>query len=251
MKKMIDLDRMEKEYLKYSQNKRAQQAIADQMRHDQWFMGTHKIREKMIAKMEVKEKPEESREITVRIQAANKSGKNVYILKDCAVKYPGSEEYILKNINLDIHKGDKIGIFGANGQGKSTLINAVVGDEVAYTSWGKAGTEELRVYEHESLPFRLIDSMGFEASSKRQHKAVNAVKRWSRDCAKEGREDTQVNVIWFCVDGTAARLFEETISQLNEATSMWKSVPVIAVITKSYSDYEQEHNIRMVREAFV
>ena len=152
-------------------------------------------------------------------------------------------------LESDSPKGNVL-VIGGSGVGKSTLINAVVGDEVAYTSWGKAGTEELRVYEHESLPFRLIDSMGFEASSKRQHKAVNAVKRWSRDCAKEGREDTQVNVIWFCVDGTAARLFEETISQLNEATSMWKSVPVIAVITKSYSDYEQEHNIRMVREAF-
>ena len=141
-------------------------------------------------------------------------------------------------------------VIGGSGVGKSTLINAVIGEEVAHTSWGKAGTEELRVYEDESIPFRLIDSMGFETSSKRQRKAVDAVKRWSKQCAKEGREDNQVNVIWFCVDGTAARLFDKTISQLNEATSMWKSVPVIAVITKSYSDYERERNVRMVQEAF-
>ena len=44
------------------------------------------------------------------------------------MKYPGSENYILRNINLDIHKGDKIGIFGANGQGKSTLIKALLGE---------------------------------------------------------------------------------------------------------------------------
>lgn len=157
MKKMIDLDRMEKEYLKYSQNKRAQQAIADQMRHDQWFMGTHKIREKMIAKMEVKEKPEESREITVRIQAANKSGKNVYILKDCAVKYPGSEDYILKNINLDIHKGDKIGIFGANGQGKSTLIKALLGELPVEGDFWSAPGNKIGYYSqtHENLDLRL------------------------------------------------------------------------------------------------
>lgn len=141
-------------------------------------------------------------------------------------------------------------VIGGSGVGKSTLINAVIGDEVAPTSWGKAGTEELKIYEDEAIPFRLIDSMGFEASSKRQHKAVGAVKKWSKDCAKKGREDNQVNVIWFCVDGTAARLFDETIAQLNEATDLWKSVPVIAVITKSYSDYERERNVRMVHDAF-
>ena len=141
-------------------------------------------------------------------------------------------------------------VIGGSGVGKSTLINAVIGEEVAPTSWGKAGTEELKLYEHPSISFRLIDSMGFEASAKRQQKAVAAVKKWSKECAKKGREDTQVNVIWFCVDGTAARLFEKTIAQLNEATSIWKSVPVIAVITKSYSDYEREQNVRMVQEAF-
>ncbi len=157
MKKMIDLDRMEKEYLKYSQNKRAQQAIADKMRHDQWFMGTHKIREKMIAKMEVKEKPEESREITVRIQAANKSGKNVYILKDCSISYPGSEVPLLEHINLDIHKGDKIGIFGANGQGKSTLIKALLGEIPIEGDFWEAPGNKIGYYSqtHENLDLRL------------------------------------------------------------------------------------------------
>jgi uncharacterized protein (DUF697 family)/GTPase Era involved in 16S rRNA processing len=141
-------------------------------------------------------------------------------------------------------------VIGGSGVGKSTLINAVLGEEVAPTSWGRAGTEELKLYEDERAPFRLIDTMGFEVSSKRQHKAVKAVKRWSKECAKEGRENTQINVIWFCVDGTAARLFSDTIAQLNEATDIWKSVPVIAVITKSYSEFEKQSNVRMVREAF-
>ena len=37
-------------------------------------------------------------------------------------KYPGSKEYVLKNINLKISKGEKISIVGMNGAGKSTLI---------------------------------------------------------------------------------------------------------------------------------
>lgn len=125
MKKMLDLDRMEKEYRKYANQKRKQEEIAKQLHHDQWYMTTHKTREKLIAKMEEKEKPEENREITVRIQAAHKSGKNVITTKDLSIDLGGRT--ILSGVNLDIQKGDKIGVFGANGEGKSTLIKALLG----------------------------------------------------------------------------------------------------------------------------
>ena len=125
MKKMLDLDRMEKEYRKYAAQKRKQEEIASQLHRDQWFLTTHKTREKLIAKMEVKEKPEENREITVRIQAAHKSGKNVLTCKDLSVDLGGRN--ILNGVDLDIHKGDKIGIFGSNGEGKTTLMRALLG----------------------------------------------------------------------------------------------------------------------------
>ncbi len=125
MKKMLDLDRMEKEYRKYATQKRKQEEIAKQLHRDQWYMTTHKTREKMISRMEEKEKPEENREITVRIQAAHKSGKNVITTKGLKVDLGGRT--ILSGVDLDIHKGDKIGIFGSNGEGKSTLVKALLG----------------------------------------------------------------------------------------------------------------------------
>ncbi len=125
MKKMLDLDRMEKEYRKYATQKKKQEEIARQLHTDQWYMTTHKTREKLIAKMEEKEKPEENREITVRIQAAHKSGKNVITTKGLKVDLGGRT--ILSGVDLDIQKGEKIGIFGANGEGKSTLVKALLG----------------------------------------------------------------------------------------------------------------------------
>ncbi|MFA6642559.1 MAG: ABC-F family ATP-binding cassette domain-containing protein [Methanomethylophilus sp.] len=155
MKKMIDMNRMEKEYLRYSQNKRAQEKIAEQMHHDQWYMSTYKTREKMIEKMESKEKPTAEKEITVRIQAAPKSGKNVFTAKDLGIAYDGKP--ILEHVNLEIKKGDKIGIFGANGQGKSTLVKALVG-EIPYTGelWVAPGAK-IGYYSqhHEDLDLRL------------------------------------------------------------------------------------------------
>lgn len=52
-----------------------------------------------------------------------KASKNFEIeFKNVSFKYPETEEYVLKNINLKFQKGDKIGIIGQNGAGKSTLV---------------------------------------------------------------------------------------------------------------------------------
>ena len=142
-------------------------------------------------------------------------------------------------------------VIGNSGVGKSTLINSVLGEETAKTGWGTTGTtDKLEIYENDNIPFRIIDTVGFEPSLIKKFKAINAVKRWSKNCAKEGKEDNQINVIWFCIDGTSSKLFEETIKSLSSATSMWESVPVIVTITKSYSIPEREKNIEMVSNAF-
>ncbi len=48
-------------------------------------------------------------------------------LKNLNFNYPNSDNLILKNIDLNILKGDKIGIIGETGSGKSTLINIISG----------------------------------------------------------------------------------------------------------------------------
>lgn len=52
-----------------------------------------------------------------------KAVKNFEIeFRNVSFKYPETDEYVLKNINLKFSKGDKIGIIGQNGAGKSTLV---------------------------------------------------------------------------------------------------------------------------------
>lgn len=142
-------------------------------------------------------------------------------------------------------------VIGNSGVGKSTLINAVLGEDRALTGYGTKGTtDKLEIYESDKLPFRVIDTIGFEPTLLKEQMAINAVKKWSKDCAKEGKEDNQINVIWFCVDGTSRKLFEKSIQSLSRATAMWKTVPVVVVITKSYSVPERKENIEMVQNAF-
>jgi ATP-binding cassette, subfamily B, multidrug efflux pump len=45
--------------------------------------------------------------------------------KNVSFKYPGTDKFILRNINLKINKGSTLGIIGHTGEGKTTLINLI------------------------------------------------------------------------------------------------------------------------------
>ncbi len=48
-------------------------------------------------------------------------------LKNISFKYPKTQKFILNNISLTIKKGISIGIIGPSGEGKSTLIDVILG----------------------------------------------------------------------------------------------------------------------------
>ena len=145
-------------------------------------------------------------------------------------------------------------VLGNSGVGKSTLINAVLGENKAETGFGIKGTSsEITVYHGEELNFNLIDTVGFEPPKvfwELEPKAIKTVREWCKTAALDEKAEKDINIIWFCVDGTAAKLFTKTIKDLLRATSIWKAVPIIAVITKSYSQPDREKNIKMVQDAF-
>lgn len=142
-------------------------------------------------------------------------------------------------------------VLGNSGVGKSTLINAVLGERMTGTGYGTVGTtRHLEVFSNNEVNFNLIDSVGFEPDFFKRMQAIKAVQDWSKNSAKAGNENSKINVIWFCVDGTARKLFEQSIDSLARAASVYKSVPIIAVITKSYSRPDRETNIQIVQQAF-
>ena len=51
--------------------------------------------------------------------------KNIIEIKDISFSYSNDE--VLSDITLDVHKGDYIGIVGPNGAGKTTLIKIILG----------------------------------------------------------------------------------------------------------------------------
>lgn len=56
-----------------------------------------------------------------------KSGIETVELKNLSYKYPGSNSYVLNNINLKINCNDIVAFVGENGSGKTTLIKLILG----------------------------------------------------------------------------------------------------------------------------
>ena len=126
-KKNMAIERQMKEYERYAAAKKKQDDLIEAMFHDsRRYMATYKTRKMIASKIEEKERPEEQKDISMKISAAQKSGKNVVIANDMSIKR--GDKLVLSGIDLDIQKGDKVGVFGVNGAGKSSLIKAILGE---------------------------------------------------------------------------------------------------------------------------
>ena len=142
-------------------------------------------------------------------------------------------------------------VIGSSGIGKTTLIKAVLGPDMRIApATSSKGGQRLEIYESLSVPFRIIDAHDMGGSFLARQLSIRAVKNWSKDNALDGDVDNDINVIWFCVEGKSRKLIRQQLADLSRATDVWRSVPVIVVITKSYAATEREENIALVREQF-
>lgn len=87
-----------------------------------------------IDRIEVEE--EDTARITVRFQPAVRSGEIVLSGRGLSKSY--GEKLILKEIDLDILRGEKIAFVGKNGEGKSTLVKMIM-NEIPYEGGMKVG----------------------------------------------------------------------------------------------------------------
>lgn len=82
-------------------------------------------RRKKLEKMDVMERPgsdQASAHFSFKID--KESGNDVLLIKDAAIGY--DDQIMSEPINLDVKKGERIGIIGPNGIGKSTLLKSIL-----------------------------------------------------------------------------------------------------------------------------
>ena len=140
-------------------------------------------------------------------------------------------------------------LLGTSGCGKSTLINAMLGEEKADTGIGEAVTKEIAVYQNDRLPFRMIDTVGYEFDFFHQHKIKNDIAKFGREGVWQKNIEKLIHMIWYCIDGTGKRIDQSVLEYIKSVSEDWKGVPIILVFTKSYSEIEEEENVQMAKRA--
>lgn len=149
-------------------------------------------------------------------------------------------------------QADKIGrfnlaIFGKTGVGKSTLINAVFGEDVAPTGIGEPVTMDNHLYLHRAGFLGLLDTRGLEIG-KDTDDLIKELGDYVKLMRKKPLSD-QVHAAWYCVRATDRR-FEDTeadfIRRLHEL-----GLPVIVVLTQVASRGSEYHGDALALAAHI
>lgn len=94
-------------------------------------------------------------------------------------------------------------LMGATGVGKSSLINALFGKEIAKAGVGKPITQHLEKYIDEKKGLILWDTKGIE--DKDYHDTMQSIKKGIEDSFKTLDEKEAIDVAYLCVDETFSR----------------------------------------------
>lgn len=143
----------------------------------------------------------------------------------------------LKHVNLLVA--------GKSGVGKSTLINAIFGEELAQTGVGKPVTDQINLIEKADFPVRIYDTVGFELAKSGfdftgliKSFGKNDIQKLIKKVQATETTDDDVHAVWYLISGTGSRIEDSEIEFINWMVE--QKLPVIVVLTKCYDKAEAQ-----------
>ncbi len=140
-------------------------------------------------------------------------------------------------------------VMGKTGAGKSTLINAVLEEDLAPTGSGQAVTRENKIYRQEmmiptgesaggqyglvSCALSMYDTVGLEIDRTITEHTLEKIKSHMQE-AKKTLNTEDISMVWFCVSEINKR-FEPYEIELIKKLSIDYEIPFVVVLTQSIS----------------
>jgi len=114
--------------------------------------------------------------VSMATQDASRSGKVVFEIENLSVRF-GDDAPIIKDFSALVLRGDRIGLVGDNGVGKTTLIKAILGEQ-EHTGTVKTGTQlEVAYFDQLRNALDLEKSVKDNVSEGSDHVDVNGNRR--------------------------------------------------------------------------
>lgn len=144
-----------------------------------------------------------------------------------------------ENVNSnEVFETANIIVAGITGAGKSTLINAVFGEDFAETGKGRPITQEIKEYRKEGIPIRIWDSIGFEIGSNSDGKSKtkeSIAKIKSTIAEQESKADIdRIHAIWYCINQGGNRYQSTEADFVKELHKI--GVPFIIIVTQCINE---------------
>ena len=140
-------------------------------------------------------------------------------------------------------------VMGKTGAGKSTLINAVLHEDMAPTGIGQPITHENKTYSKEmmlptgdciegqyglvSCLLSMYDTVGLEIDQRITDRTLDNIKKHINE-AKNTLNTEDISIVWFCISELGKR-FELYEIELIKKLSIDYEIPFIIVLTQSIS----------------
>ena len=156
-------------------------------------------------------------------------------------KFKQQQEELDKDIDSRMKSKDlpdvNIMVAGITGAGKSTLINAVFGSEMAKTGAGRPVTDHIEEYQDKNIPIHIWDTVGLELDYEKTKKSIESIKKIIASKAPSNDPYDRIHAIWYCINSGSNRYQGAELKFIKELYSI--KVPFIIVLTQCSGDEDE------------